>query len=99
MAVAVLTAGTAAALYGLTSAGLAGLMEVLLLAMLALLRVLDGLFVPLLGRGALSVVSEALGRLQQDVLRHAAGPLLLAAAGLTAATLSGTWLLRQRPRR
>ena len=91
-----LVAGAAAALYGLASAGLAGLMAVLFLALFALLHVLDGLLAPLLGPGSLSIVAREIGRLQGAILRDAAEPLLLAAAGLGTAMGAGTWLRRQR---
>lgn len=98
-AVAVLVAGAASALYGLASAGLAGVMEVLLLAPLVLLRALDGLLAPLLGWGALSAVAGEIGRLQRDMLRGTETSLLMAAAGLAAVLLSGTWLCRHRAAR
>ncbi len=93
-AVAVLVAGAASALYGLASAGLAGIMEVLLLVPLVLLRSLDGLLAPLLGWGALSAVAGEIGRLQRDMLHGTGESLLMAAAGLAAVLLSGTWLRR-----
>ena len=93
-AVAVLVAGAASALYGLASAGLAGIVEVLLLVPLVLLRSLDGLLAPLLGWGALSAVAGEIGRLQRDMLHGTGESLLMAAAGLAAAVLSGTWLRR-----
>lgn len=98
-AVAVLFAGAITALYGLASAGLAGLMEVLLLAPLVLLRLFDGLLAPLLGWGVLSVVAGEIGRLQRDVLRGTAESLLMAIAGLAAVLLSGTWLCRYGAKR
>jgi hypothetical protein len=98
-AVAVLVAGAASTLYGLASAGLAGLVEVLLLAPLVLLRALDSLLAPFLGWGALSVVAGEIGRLQRDMLRGTAEALLMAAAGFAAVLLSGTWLRRHRAAR
>ena len=91
-AIAVLVAGAASALYGLASAGLAGIMEVLLLAPIVLLRAFDGLLAPLLGWGALSVVAGEISRLQWDMLRDTGESFLTAAAGLAAVLLSGLWL-------
>ena len=98
-AVAVLVAGAASALYGLASAGLTGIMEVLLLAPLVLLRALDGLLAPLLGWAALSVVAGEISRLQRDMLRDTGESFLVATAGLAAVLLSGLWLRRHRAAR